>query len=248
MKFKYVINPPFESLSRFVQELPQKFDHEGMIIYDSRNTVGVFKQGGTKVAVKRFRRARFLQRFGYTFMRPSKPKRAYEYALKLLEMGIRTPEPIACIEEYHWGLFYRGYLVSAYCGDPDARVLREECENYPDLLEALVQFLVRMHEKGFLHGDTNLSNFLYHEDKNEPAGYCITTIDINRSSFVESPTKEQCLTNLKRVTHVRPVLRKIVSRYAELRGWDAAWAVDYVMKKLDAFEKRNELKKKVKKK
>ena len=248
MKYKFIINPKYESLTGFVNEVPRKFDREGMLIYDSRNTVRVFKQEDEKIVVKRFHRSPLHQRFDYTFVRPSKCKRAYNYALKLQELGINTPTPIACIEEYHFGLFLRGYLVTTFCGDPDLRLLREEQEEHDDLIDALAHFLVTMHEKGFFHGDTNLSNFLYRKDASAPQGYCITTIDINRSLFVENPSREDCIRNLMRLTHVRPVLKKIISRYAELREWNVEWAVSLVMQKLDNFEKKKELTKKMKKK
>lgn len=249
MKYKNIINPKYESLKNFVAEIPEKFDKEGMLIYDSRNTVRVFKQSdGTKVVVKRYHRSPFPQRFDYTFRRPSKPKRAYNYGLKLQELGINTPTPIACIEEYKWGLYSRGYIITEFCPDPDLRLLRDEPEGHDGLINALARFLVKMHEKGFLHGDTNLSNFLYHEDIKSPGGYFITTIDINRSLFVDKPSKEVCIRNLMRLTHVRPTLTKIITKYAELRGWDVDWAIKFVIQKLDNFEKRMELKKKLKKK
>ena len=165
-----------------------KFDREGVLIYDSRNQVRVFKVDGEKIVVKRYHRSLFHQRIDYTFRSPSEAKRAYTYALKLLELQINTPEPIACIEGYHWGLYKEGFFVSAFCGDPDARILREEWEEHDDLFNALAHFLVDMHEKGFMHGDTNLSNFLYRKDEKSPTGYCITTIDINRSRFVVDPS------------------------------------------------------------
>lgn len=246
MNYKSIINPKYGSLQGFIGNLPDKYDCEGMLIYDSRNTVKAFDVGGQKIIVKRFHRPMLHQRFDYTFIRPSKAKRAYTYALKLQEMHICTPEPIACIEEFRYGLFYRGYLITSFCGDPDARVLREELEGHDDLVNALAHFLVNMHEHGFMHGDTNLSNFLYRKDADSPTGYHITTIDINRSKFVEHPAPKRCIRNLVRLTHVRPALQKIVARYAELRGWDVEWAVTLVMQKLDAFEKRRELKHKMK--
>jgi tRNA A-37 threonylcarbamoyl transferase component Bud32 len=245
MKFKYIINPRYESLTGFVKNVPSVFDSEGMLVYDSRNTVRVFSVNGEKIVVKRFRRPMCHQRLDYTFLRPSKCKRAYTYGLKLLEMDISTPQPIACIEEYRSGLFCIGYLVSTFCGDPDLRLLREEPEGHDDLVDALAHFLVRMHEKGFMHGDTNLSNFLYREDKGLPLGYHITTIDINRSHFVDNPSREECIANLMRLTHVRQALRKIIGRYAELRGWDVEWAVSLAVQKLDSFERRKEMKKKI---
>ena len=245
MKYKYIINPKYEALTQFIHELPKRFDREGLLIYDSRNQVRVFKVDGEKIVVKHYHRSLFHQRIDYTFRRPSKAKRAYTYALKLLELQINTPEPIACIEGYHWGLYKEGFFVSAFCGDPDARILREEWEEHDDLFNALAHFLVDMHEKGFMHGDTNLSNFLYRKDEKSPTGYCITTIDINRSRFVENPSREDCVRNLMRLTHVRPALQKLVGLYAELRGWNAEWASVLAIQKLEAFEKRRELKHKL---
>ena len=37
MNYKSIINPKYTSLVKFVNELPQKFDREGVLIYDSRN-------------------------------------------------------------------------------------------------------------------------------------------------------------------------------------------------------------------
>ena len=155
-----IINPTFHLLSDFIQSLPMVFDSEGELVYDERNQIRLFMVDGKKLVVKRFKRPMFHQRLDYTLIRPSKAKRAYLFGMKLVELGISTPTPIACIETYSKGLFYQGYLITEFCGDPDTRILREEPEEHDDLIDALAQFLVDCHEKGFIHGDTNLSNFL----------------------------------------------------------------------------------------
>ena len=233
-----IINPAYHHLSDFIESLPTVFETEGELVYDARNQVRLFTVDGMKLAVKRFKKPMLHQRLDYTVFRPSKAKRAYLYGMKLIELGISTPTPIAYIETFSKGLFCQGYLVTEYCGDPDARILREEPEGHDDLVEAIATFLVDCHEKGFVHGDTNLTNFLYHKDD---SGYHITTIDINRSRFLPNPSKKQCLQSLFRLTHVRPTLRHIVTRYAALRGWDEHEAVDVVMKKLEKFEKRKKM-------
>ena len=77
--------------------------------------------------------------------------------------------------------------------------------------------------------------------------YHITTIDINRSSFVKNPSREKCMYNLMRVTHVRPTMERIVQRYSELRNWDAVDSIRYVTQKLEAFEKKKEMHRRIKK-
>ena len=245
MQCRYIVSPKYDNLTDFVQKIPKEFDHDGVLVYDKRNQVRIFEEKGEKLVVKRFHRPYIFQRFDYTFIRSSKAKRAYTFALRLQKLGISTPDPVACIEVYAWGLFRDGYLVTTFCGDPDARILREEWEEHDDLFDAIAHFLVGMHEKGFLHGDTNLSNFLYHQDPDAPGGYHITTIDINRSHFVEHPSMEECLKSMVRLTHVRPALQKLVGRYAELRGWNQQESVEIVMGMLDHFERKKELKHKM---
>lgn len=235
---RIIINPAYKSLEQFISTIPSVFDTQGTLIYDERNQVRIFMVGEMKLVVKRFRRPLLHQRIDYTLFRPSKAKRAYLYGMKLVELGISTPTPIAYIETYHLSLFTQGYLVTEFCGDPDARIVREEPEKHDDLIDSVVRFIVRCHEKGFIHGDTNLSNFLYRKDA---SGYHVTTIDINRSHFFSNPSKEKCLESLFRLTHVRPVLTKIVRRYAELRGWDTTSSVQFVLEKLNKFERRKKL-------
>lgn len=235
MADKVVVNPQYERMETFVRSIPVVFQSGGRLIYDKRNQVRLFDVDGATVAVKRFRIPYLHQRIDYTFIRPSKARRAYEYAVRLVELGISTPDPIAYIETHKYGLFYQGYFVSACCDDPDTRFLRSDYEEHDDLIDAIARFIVKMHEDGFIHGDANLSNFLYHKDGDN---YHITTIDINRSHFRANPSKKACLKSLVRLTHVRPLMRKIVGRYAELRGWDVNRSVGYVEYRLTKFEHR----------
>ena len=238
MQINITINPTYQHLSDFIESLPSIFETEGELVYDERNQVRYFTIDGMKLVVKQFKKPMLHQRIDYTIFRPSKAKRAYLFGMKLLELVICTPTPIAYIETYCKGLFCQGYLVTDYCGDPDARILREEPDGHNELFEALAMYLVDCHEKGFIHGDTNLSNFLYHREGN---GYHITTIDINRSHFFFFFSKKECLESLFRLTHVRPTLKRIVARYAALREWDEEAAVDIVVKKLEKFEKRKKM-------
>ncbi len=238
MGYKVIINPEYKHLEDFIRQLPATFDSTGTLIYDSRNKVRTYEVDGEKIVVKRYKRPLFHQRIDYSFIRPSKAKRAYLFAMRLKELDIDTPKAIACIEEYRGGLFSIGYFVSGFCGDPDCRILREELEGHDDLIHSLAAFIADCHNKGFMHGDTNLSNFLYRKDADEPDGFHITTIDINRSHFVSNPTKRQCLKNMIRITHVREALKMIVSEYARIRQWDADECEGIVMDVLTKFENR----------
>ncbi|MCR5394238.1 MAG: lipopolysaccharide kinase InaA family protein [Bacteroidales bacterium] len=242
---KVLINPRHEALRRFVEQLPDTFDVSGRLLHDGRNQVRLIEAEGQSWVVKRYKVPMWHQRLDYTFFRPSKARRAYLFGLRLTELHIDTPEPVACLEQYSAGLFRVGYFVSAYCPDASASVLRDQ--EHPDvqLTLAIAHALADMHQKGVLHGDTNLSNFLYRADDSQ-WGYHITTIDVNRSKFGENLSFDQCTKNLCRVTHVRPLLQQIVEQYAQLRGWDPQRTLQSVIGYLDAFERKRALRKKFK--
>lgn len=114
--------------------------------------------------------------------------------------------------------------------------LRSETE----LFDSYVRFLIEMHEKGFMHGNQNLSNILFYK---KDGAYKFEVIDINRSHFITTPTKEDCLNNLMRITRNRELSKRVVERYAEFRGWDKAECVAFVFKAIDRYERRRKLRK-----
>ena len=71
-------------------------------------------------------------------------------------------------------------------------------------------------------------------------GIHFEVIDVNRSHFKISPTKQECLDNLMRVTHDRRLSADVVSRYAELRGWQKDECVAYIHAAIEKYEKRHE--------
>lgn len=241
---KLTLNPAYDRVSAFVSNLHAIFEDEGTVIYDKRNKVKLFEIGGDTYVVKKYKRPMLHQRIDYTFIRQSKARRAYNYALRFRSLGIDTPDAVACVEVYKFGLFSVGYFVSTYCNDPDLRILREEPKD--DLIEAFAHFVLSMHEKGIMHGDLNLSNILYRPDAESMKGYHFTVIDTNRSHFLKTPSKRQCLRNMVRISHVRPLNEQIVNYYAEMRGWNKEECYAAFVRMLDVFENRRRLKRKVK--
>lgn len=239
---KSVVNPDYAHIADYINNIPSVFDTEGMLVYSGRNIVRrLTSPDGTPLIVKRFKFPNPIQRIAYSFYRPSKAKRAYEYGLKLLEMGFDTPCPIAYMETRNKCLFSHGYFVSTVDDRPDCTILRTDRHFDNDrLANDLMEFFTHLHDKGVLHGDTNLSNFLY-EKKGDK--YHFSIIDTNRSKFITPPvTKDQCLTNLVRLTHVTDLLHQLVTTYANLRGWDAQQATTQVATMLKNFEQRRKVK------
>lgn len=237
-----MLHTDYAHLAAFIDNLPAVFDTEGELIYSMRNIVKRFvAPDGMPLIVKRYKLPNFIQRFAYTFYRPSKARRAYEYAIRLLNMGIDTPAPIAYIEQKRHFMFSYGFFVSKENNSPSCKALLNDEFNDKQLLATdFMKFVAHLHSLGVMHGDTNLSNFLYEKRGDN---YHFAVIDTNRSSFLQPPVSdEKCIGNLMRITHDIPLLRKLVGIYAEIRGWNPDETADKVVKSVHAFEQRTKFK------
>lgn len=239
------INPKYQhdaDLRALLHRLPEAFAAgEGELIYDKRNKLRRFSlPSGRVIVVKAYHHPNLFQRLCYSTFWSNKAIKSYDYGMRLLRMGIDTPEPIACITYHKLGCLVRSYyFVSTEDTRPDCKVLtqRNTAEAQP-LIEALATFLAAMHRQGFLHGDANLSNFLYSQDPTDHA-YHFAVIDTNRSRFLSRPaTQDEVLHNLMRLTHIRPVLGQLVRTYARQQGWDETKAEQTVLDLIKRRERR----------
>lgn len=240
---KLRVQPGYQLFRPFFENIPQWFDEKGTVLHSKRNVVKALRLAdGTPVVVKRYCVPHLVPRLCYTFGRRSKARRAYEFALRLHDMGIDTPPPVACLEERNYGLFGLSYFVCRRDDRPSLNVLYSlDGSERETLIEALANFLISLHGKGFLHGDLNLSNILYERKADGAFHFCV--IDTNRSRFCRrQPSRKTCLRNLVRVTHNRPLMELIVGCYARLRGWDEQKCVQWVSLRLTHFEQRKKAK------
>ncbi len=244
---KAVIAPSYHSLKEFIIHLPARFEQEGETLYQGRNVVKRFAIDGEDWIVKRYKRPIFIQRFVYTFLRKSKAERAYLYAERLLQSGIATPDAVAYIECKHHGLLRDSYFVSTPCYDDAVITKMPKVGDFDkQLADAVVLFIVKLHESGIMHGDLNFNNILYRID--DRGKYVFTLIDTNRSRFMQSPSKEDCIKNLERITHNKTIMEYVARKYADIRDWDADRTAEQVLLCLDKFERRKEMKKILKRK
>ena len=234
---KTVIANDYQQYAHFISRIPRLFaQNEAEIIYSKRNEVRrILHQGKTFIA-KRYKKVNIIQQIVYTFFRKTKAERAYLYAQEFRNRGIDTPREIAYIETTAHGLFTVGYFVSEECPWREAALdLRERADFDRELAQALMQHIVLMHSRGILHGDLNLTNFLYKRDID--GQYHFMMIDINRSHFTEGmPTDTQCLRNLVRITHRRDLYQYLILQYAKLRNWPADTTLKQALQLLNRFE------------
>lgn len=235
---KLTIADDYQQYADFLNRIPTLFEQgEGTLLYKQRNEVRQMEHAGRTFVVKRYKRVNAIQQVVYTFFRKTKAERAFLYAQEFRRRGIDTPHEVAYLETGRCGLFTVGYLVTEACYWPDTALPLRETQDFDrPLARAVMQHVALMHQKGILHGDLNLTNFLYNQDA---YGYHFAMIDINRSHFCDGwPTDEQCLQNMVRLTHRRDLYDFLVRSYARQREWGEDATAAKAEALLDQFENR----------
>ena len=223
---KIVINQNYTHLKSFIENVPTIFSVEGETIYKARNELKSFSVQGLDIVVKRYKIPFLINRIAYTFFRPSKAKRAFEYALKLLQLGVESPAPIAYIEQFKDGLLTYGYFISIY--EKEYSVIRElmaGTRKEETLLKELAVYISDLHHKGVLHLDMSPGNILYKKVGNQ---FQFTLIDINRMQFLSSISSEKRYKSFKRLSENETVLTAIASHYAVASNLNEAESIDKI--------------------
>lgn len=194
MHTNILVGSPYMSLMPFLQQIPHVFETLGSEIQSGRNITKVMEKDGFTLVVKNYKRITIANRIMYRFFRKSKAQRAYENALKLREMDISTPDPVAYIEKYKGIFLESSYFVSIYIdylGVDDA--LASGRFDSKSLLTKFAQYLYRLHNKGVFHKDLNLANVMCKEVDGKIS---FSLIDLNRLRF-EKPSQKKRFRNLK---------------------------------------------------
>lgn len=223
------VNPDFDNLDEFVYNIPDRFDNDGNTIHAGRNTIKIFEEKEYKIVVKSFRIPIFINRVIYGVFRASKARRSYEYAEKLIKLGIGTPTPIGYYEQRNAFLFSNSYYVS----------LQSECshtfndlinnQQFPernDILKAISRFTAELHEKGILHQDYSAGNILFKHKNNKIE---IEILDLNRMRFGKVDLEKGCK-NFERLNIDSESLTLMAKEYAIVRDFDQQTCIEKVLK------------------
>src|SRR5690606_18122261 len=91
------------------------YDKEGESFGNQdRNSLKLFQFKEMTINVKSFKVPNLINQIAYRFFRKSKAQRSFEYANKLTELQIGTPQPIAYYEFQTPFLFKKSYYVSEH--------------------------------------------------------------------------------------------------------------------------------------
>ena len=226
MKTEIFINTKFSYLDNFIRRLPDDFSNSGELIYIGRNDVRVIKVNGLILAVKYFKQLTLANRYIYATIRKSKARRAYEHTSLLLEKGITSPENVAYINCYKYGMLYKAYYVSLYTDyKPFKDLLALPILETEGALKAFARFTYKLHRNGVFHNDYNISNILYRFTDNQ---YDFSLIDNNRMSFLDYSCKKG-MNSLKRFSVPIDILGIIATEYAKEASFNDYTILEFIV-------------------
>lgn len=120
--------------------------------FDHRSSVKLIELDGKKYIYKIpiEKNTRKWQRF-LSIFRGSESKREFESLEKILRNGIDTAKPYFACETKKYGMVIDSYIVMEYIDGREGSI---------DNIEIICDTLEKIHSKGYLHGDSQLSNFI----------------------------------------------------------------------------------------
>ena len=217
---KILLNTEYRSLHEFVKTLPLTFDslQDATLLHNGRNVIKAITIDSHKLVIKYYSSISLFNRFVYGRWRQSKSVRAYTNAMQLLALGVNTPIPVAAIDNYRNGVLCENFFISEFSEFQPINIGETGCHDRRELLEALAQFIVNLHQLGIQHNDLNPANVRYRVCDGV---YNFELIDNNRMRF-----KGRALTEYERLDDLRHFSCEtlpfvyVLDRYAQLTGID----------------------------
>jgi len=212
---KYKINPIYEKKFKdFLLNIQKYFNQNQNSIHQARNELKIITYNDIDTVVKSFKVPHFINRVVYTFFRSTKAKKSYDYSLKI---GDFTPEPIAYIEFYKYGLLNQSYFISRefkYDFTIREPLLDSHFKNREEIFRAFANFTYMLHQNDILHKDYSPGNILI---KITQDGYIFKIVDINRMEF-RSLSQNERLQNFDKLWAKDEDLTIIIQEYAKIAG------------------------------
>lgn len=227
-----------------------QFAVDGELLFGGqRNAIKLFNIDGREVVVKSFKIPNLINKIAYKYFRKSKARRSFEYANRLLDLGIGTPQPIAYSENFDWLGILDSYYVSEHL--PTPLTFRDLVENpdYPDHDNILIQFTkftFDLHEKNIEFLDHSPGNTLI---RNCGDGqYEFYLVDLNRMHFNTEMTFDKRMKNMSRLTPKIEMVKVMSQEYARLAHLPAKHVFEVLWTYTEAFQYKYYRKKRIKKK
>ena len=245
-----VINSKYKSHLKTLDHFVLNYETEGEAYGNQdRNSLRLFELEGKTLNVKSFKKPNIVNKIVYKFFRKSKAQRSFEYANKLKDLSLGTPEPVGFYELSSGLLFGKSYYVSEHLDDDITyRELTTDFNipNYEDILRAFTRFTFNLHE--------NKINFLDHSPGNtlikyNNGDYKFYLVDLNRMNF-ETMTFEKRIKNFAKLTIHKSMVEIMSDEYAKLINEEYDTVFNLMWQETQTFQesyhKKRRLKQKIK--
>jgi len=243
----FEINLDYLASKDYLEDCIINFDSKGEAFGNQkRNSLKLFNLDDFTVNVKSFKIPNLINQIAYNFFRKSKAQRSYEYALKLKNLGIGTPEPVAYYEFKTPFLFKKSYYISKQLDcDLTYRELINDF-NYPDydnILRAFTRFTFTLHENGIEFLDHSPGNTLIKKVGEE---YQFYLVDLNRMKFgtLDFNTRMKNFARLSKHKHMVEIMSDEYAKYYN-RSYDEIF--NLMWKSVKSFRATVDRKKRLKK-
>ncbi len=220
MHDNFIVHPNYSTIAEKLRNVLSNFSEVGENVTEGeRNLIKKVAIDGIVVNIKKFKEPNFLQSLVYQFLRKSKAKRSYEYALKLIGCEINTPFPIAYFENFSFGLKQSFYVSKQVNYDFDFRTLihKPQFQKREEILRQFTQFTFQLHENNVNFLDHSPGNTLVIDDGENNHKYVFYLIDLNRMRFEKMDFKKR-MKNFRRLWLSKTMLKIMAEEYAELYG------------------------------
>ncbi|MEN3324841.1 lipopolysaccharide kinase InaA family protein [Mariniflexile soesokkakense] len=220
-------------------------------IYDGgvgdRNVIKIIELDSLKLNIKAFKIPNAINKIVYNFFRKSKAQRSFEYAKKLLELGVGTPKPMAYFECKSLFSFKKSFYVSEQLDcDMTYRELTKDftIPNYDNILRAFTRFTYALHEKGIHFLDHSPGNTLIKKNGDH---YDFYLVDLNRMNFGPLDLETR-IKNFARLTIHKSMVEVMSDEYAKCTGEDYKKIFNLMWYETEVFQEKFHRKKRLKKK
>ncbi len=248
MKIRKIVHKDFLENTDFLNDCIQNFQSKGTPFGNQkRNSLKLFDLDDLTLNIKSFKVPNIINQYVYRFFRKSKAQRSYEYANKLLALGIDTPKPIAYYEQLSLLSFKKSFYISEHlnCKYTYRDLTKNfEIENYDAILRAFTRFTYKLHEKGIHFLDHSPGNTLISVKDND---YNFYLVDLNRMEFKVLDFKTR-MKNFSRLTKHKFMVEIMSSEYAKCSGLDYTTVFSLMWEETEAFKTKALKKKQLKKK
>ena len=243
---KIIFNTDFFKYKSHIIDLVNDFDISGIELGNQkRNTIKLFNIGKNKINIKSFKSPNFVNSLIYDTFRKSKAQRSYEYANKLINLGVLTPLPIAYIQNSSFIRLKQSYYISEHLDyDFTFREISRDLsfDDSVNALKAFTRFTYNLHEKGINFLDHSPGNTLIKKNK---SSYNFYLVDLNRMEFKEMTLLDR-MKNFSRLSHNKDVVKIMSFEYAKCIGKSNKYIYDLMWKEIMIFRTKVNRKRKLK--